>query len=418
MGTDNFSIQAHTYTLKENKTVESKSTASNGILDCAVTYNIPIYQRPYSWKTEQIQKLLSDIFVSFYGHDKKAASEPLFIGTMQLSGIKEDTYKEVIDGQQRLTTILILLKQLAATFPNCASLYQLQFNWLTTAVHNGEQEKLLKEYLTNELPITEVEKIANPYQRNARIVQEFLDKEELKNSGEGEAVENIADVENNFNIDDFVTHLFSNMYFVVIETTAGLSKTLQIFDAINTTGLDLNGSDVFKIRMFEYLKDIQQQEDTVFTEINTLYAKVDQYNKEHGANISFHEILDIYQDFLISKHNLSNTLYGLGAHTFFERLFDTLLKVQLWDNFKHAKENITVHIADIDTIIECRFQWFLLPYPTFEDACMIDLWRWSRYSRYWKIIILFLYHFPNEKEALFTFMNRLSKLYFLYSIYF
>lgn len=59
------------------------------------------------------------------------------------------------------------------------------------------------------------------------------------------------------NIDSFVEYILNDILFVVIETVAGLSKTIQIFNTINTAGLDLNGDDLFKVRLYEYLHDIK-----------------------------------------------------------------------------------------------------------------------------------------------------------------
>ena len=97
-----FSIQAATYTLGD--------TQKKAILNGTSKYIIPVYQRAYSWGESQVVKLLGDIFTSYWDADKSAESEPIFIGTMQLS--TEDNEKEVIDGQQRLTTFLIIIKVL------------------------------------------------------------------------------------------------------------------------------------------------------------------------------------------------------------------------------------------------------------------------------------------------------------------
>jgi hypothetical protein len=54
----------------------------------------------------------------------------------------------------------------------------------------------------------------------------------------------------------------------VIETRAGLSKTLQIFKAINTAGLDLDNTDVFKIRLYEYLSETTENSDDMFESVS------------------------------------------------------------------------------------------------------------------------------------------------------
>jgi uncharacterized protein with ParB-like and HNH nuclease domain len=230
-----FIINAKTCTLKYNN-----QNGQGIILDNETKYIIPIYQRPYSWTEDQIKKFISDIFTSFWGNDCISNEEPMFIGTMQLSEKnkkKTETKQEIIDGQQRISTFLILIKVLKNKFSNCKELENVNLNWLTTRVNNGTQQIFLEEMITNEL--LSLENSLNPYLKNAFLIKELIN-EKVDNEDENLGL---------FEIDRFVKYLFSNIYFVVIETQAGLSKTLQIFNAINTTGLDLNGSDLFKIRM-------------------------------------------------------------------------------------------------------------------------------------------------------------------------
>lgn len=68
------------------------------------TYEIPIYQRNYAWEKDEISALVQDIYDAF----QKDANKPYYIGTL-VSYHKGDRVFEVIDGQQRLTTIRLML---------------------------------------------------------------------------------------------------------------------------------------------------------------------------------------------------------------------------------------------------------------------------------------------------------------------
>ena len=70
-------------------------------------FEIPIYQRNYAWEKEEITALIQDIYDSYL----KDATRPYYIGTLVSYNKGEDVY-EIIDGQQRLTTIRILLSVL------------------------------------------------------------------------------------------------------------------------------------------------------------------------------------------------------------------------------------------------------------------------------------------------------------------
>ena len=249
-----FSIDDGTFTLKNKH-----KNPGNNILDRGVNYVVPIYQRPYSWTDHQIRKFINDILISFWGNNKDSDTEPMFIGTMQLSIISQDNKQDIIDGQQRISTFLLLLKVLQLKFPELPELKKLNLNWLETKVNNGKQQENLIDLINIESLENPTESKLNKYVQNAKIINHIL-SENIQQESEDSTV---------FNPSEFINHLYSNIYFVVIETNAGLSKTLQIFDAINTTGLDLNAGDVFKIRMFEYLNK-DGNNDSIFNEISKL----------------------------------------------------------------------------------------------------------------------------------------------------
>ncbi len=69
-----------------------------------IIYEIPIYQRNYAWEKDEITTLIQDIYDSF----KKNNQKVYYIGTL-VSYHKGDQVFEIIDGQQRLTTIRLIL---------------------------------------------------------------------------------------------------------------------------------------------------------------------------------------------------------------------------------------------------------------------------------------------------------------------
>lgn len=75
-------------------------------------FTIPNYQRPYAWTTDETEQLLDDLLAALEDeHKKKSKMAPYFLGNIVL--IKNGKYDaQLIDGQQRLTTITILLSVL------------------------------------------------------------------------------------------------------------------------------------------------------------------------------------------------------------------------------------------------------------------------------------------------------------------
>lgn len=70
-------------------------------------FHIPDYQRPYAWEADEARTLLSDLIEA----QEADAQEPYFLGSLVL--IKQDEPDaDVVDGQQRLTTLTLLLSVL------------------------------------------------------------------------------------------------------------------------------------------------------------------------------------------------------------------------------------------------------------------------------------------------------------------
>ena len=139
---------------------------------------IPVYQREYSWGYEQITRFVDDIFKGFWGVDRKIIKEPLFIGTMQLSYekyINENEYEQdVIDGQQRLSTIICMLKYLKLKYPSAEALKQTEsLDWIETRVNNGKEEEYLNAMLSLDcLNKTDLDTEQNNYIKSIAVIDE------------------------------------------------------------------------------------------------------------------------------------------------------------------------------------------------------------------------------------------------------
>lgn len=204
------------------------------------TYSIPQYQRPYSWEKEHCERLWEDV-LDFY--DKtESKDERYFLGNLVIHPAG-DTFV-VIDGQQRLTTILLLIKALHQKAATVTAL-----------------EKCLKK----EDPLTGV--LINELRVSSHVISN--DKDQLKdivfNNGEnlqdGNFLENFSYFQSaidsyfkeiNFNADSFNSLILTILDRVVLLPIHCESEddALTIFETINNRGLSLSDSDIFKAKLY------------------------------------------------------------------------------------------------------------------------------------------------------------------------
>ena len=108
------------------------------------TFYVASYQRGYRWGKEEVEYLLND--VNGIAIDKKYCIQPLAV-----TKIRDKTW-ELIDGQQRTTTVFLL----QAVLKNCYSLqtetfYKLDYNTRTSTkefLNNISQNNILKGFLS------------------------------------------------------------------------------------------------------------------------------------------------------------------------------------------------------------------------------------------------------------------------------
>lgn len=75
-------------------------------------YHIPAYQRPYAWTKTETEELFDDLY-DFY---KTEPHDSFFLGSIVLIKDESKPYADVIDGQQRLTTLSILFAVMTDLF--------------------------------------------------------------------------------------------------------------------------------------------------------------------------------------------------------------------------------------------------------------------------------------------------------------
>uniref|UniRef100_UPI0013008183 DUF262 domain-containing protein n=1 Tax=Cyanothece sp. BG0011 TaxID=2082950 RepID=UPI0013008183 len=98
------------------QTLEQIFTLSN------YQFEIPSYQRPYSWEKDQVLELMDDLLDAFPYLDNNNCD--YFLGSIILIQKSQKPQVEVVDGQQRLTTLTLLLSVFRHLLPSESNAYQ------------------------------------------------------------------------------------------------------------------------------------------------------------------------------------------------------------------------------------------------------------------------------------------------------
>ena len=91
-------------------TIKGAEYALYKVLSSDFEFHIPDYQRPYAWTREQASELFDDISGFM---DAEGVNEKYFLGSIVLVKKDDDPKADVVDGQQRLTTLTLLLAAIA-----------------------------------------------------------------------------------------------------------------------------------------------------------------------------------------------------------------------------------------------------------------------------------------------------------------
>jgi uncharacterized protein with ParB-like and HNH nuclease domain len=205
---------------------------------------IPAYQRPYAWTTDESGELFDDLY-SFFSQELE---DSYFLGSIVL--IKDETkpFAEVIDGQQRLTTLTILLAAIATKLTDTRE------QFLKYICEPGNPFEGLS-------PKPRLALRERDNQFFAQYIQsldfEGLDKIDAKQL-ENEAQQNIKNnaLELSKKIDkylgneqkrlcDFGAFLVLRCYLVAVSTPSQQSA-FRVFSVLNSRGLDLLHTDIIK----------------------------------------------------------------------------------------------------------------------------------------------------------------------------
>jgi hypothetical protein len=97
--------------------IHASERAIGSVFSDDYRFSIPNYQRPYAWTTEQAGEMLDDLLAAARCEHKLEEADPYFLGSAVLIKEEDNPRAQVVDGQQRLTTLIMLLSVLREFLP-------------------------------------------------------------------------------------------------------------------------------------------------------------------------------------------------------------------------------------------------------------------------------------------------------------
>ncbi len=219
---------------------------------------IPAYQRPYAWTDDQTLELFDDLY-SFY--ETAPDDESYFLGSIVL--IKQDSKPpaEVIDGQQRLTTLTILLAAITSLVnekhrPDFEG-YISEPGRLSQGISAKprlalrERDRKFFSYYVQNLKLNELfsldpTKLEEPQQNIQRNARHLVNNLKLIFGNESDALV------------DFGSFLVQRCYLVAVSTPTQQSA-FRVFSVLNSRGLDLLPTDIIKSDVIGNIRGEQQE---------------------------------------------------------------------------------------------------------------------------------------------------------------
>ena len=285
---------------------------------------IPFFQRAYVWQKEQWEQLFEDLYTS-YVEDREH-----FLGSIILkrnSGTNNEC--TVIDGQQRLTTFSLLIKNLIKRLPDQSQIYFIDYLYETfdhtkAKIHHSRVDRESYNIIIND---ENDNIIKSKRQYHGGLIECYLYFNEIINN-------RFLNEEDVFN---FAKYIVSSRLWVTIHLDSDEDEQ-KIFDSINTTGLKLTSTDIVKNTFFDkafklgldaeklYLKywlPVFEENFEIQTDWNT-----ESRNKRVKSEMFLHAFAVIFNFFDPERHSLENlsNLYKTKIHDLTKDSFEDFIQ--------------------------------------------------------------------------------------------
>lgn len=327
-------------------------------------YVVPRFQRAYSWSKDQVKELWEDIIFNIQiSNEKNVRHEEYFIGALVLVGDDKSNVLQIVDGQQRLTTITILLSVLCERFKdlNKENLAEAIFkNYIEGQDDDGKNYFKLdnetpKPFFQKSIQYINKEKLSPQTDEEKTLLSSYQDFYSLT------ARENLAarfrmskrvdDEKYEMLLRAVRDQVVKNLKVIFI-TVAEEEAAYTIFETLNARGMNLSFVDLIKNKLFKELADTHPDDDakTTWKNIRSVISSRDAV----GSLETFVRHWWISKYSYVSEENIYKAFKKLwaedkiSAKEFIKELHldsETYVKIAspLQEDFKQQKEKSLYH---------------------------------------------------------------------------
>lgn len=286
----------------ESKVYEPQAKSVYSLFgDTGSYYYVPSYQRPYSWEDEQIEQLWDDINDAI-----RDEIQSYFLGPIIL--VKTPSGLEVVDGQQRLTTLTILFCTIKDFYKDKLSDSGL-VKKIGNAIKSLDEDKSRLKFKTKlehenqfEHEIINGINIPDNLTREQRRKNKFINaayifKKSLEDAEKEEGIDYIKNL---------INYLMENVEVITI-VCSKREYAIRLFQIINTRGLDLTNADLIRSELLGKLEDEERIKvfDSTWHELETIVNQVEAFKEGEDP---INELLTYYEYYSLAK-NPKGSLY-------------------------------------------------------------------------------------------------------------
>lgn len=247
--------------------------------DKRADFLIPDYQRPYAWEEKECERLWDDIFefaIPDNNAEKFDSGKEYFLGPIVT--FKNDGKSEIIDGQQRLTTLMLLLRAFYSKFGNMQ-------DDKSKSTRASIEQCIWKTDEFNKPIMTELKidsEVASDDEKD--VFLNILKTGEVAPSERGNYAANYRFFRKKIAafLDDFPsyfaylpTRIMNNCILLPIEAESQ-DTALRIFSTLNDRGKPLSDADIFKAQFYKYYSGIGRKDEFIkqWKDLETLCDRI------------------------------------------------------------------------------------------------------------------------------------------------